>query len=100
MRFNICVISPTRVPYLRLHDVGGLYAAADMWIFERIPDFDRRNRPASYDFAFTDVLMAEIVKAEWSRFIVWVSPSRTTAQSRCTARPPADPLKWAKICDM
>ena len=51
------------IPYSRLHDVGGPFG---MNIYVDIPnifrDFDAdENDPASYDFAFTDILMKGLV---------------------------------------
>ena len=51
-------------PYSRLHDVGGMYASYK-WV--DVPnifrDFDAdENDPASYDFAFTDIIINALIK--------------------------------------
>ena len=51
------------IPYSRLHDVGGWHGQN---MFVDIPnvfrDFDAdENDPKSYDFAFTDILMKDLV---------------------------------------
>lgn len=51
-------LSEANIPYSRLHDVGGWFGKN---MFVDIPnvfrDFDAdENDPASYDFAFTDIL--------------------------------------------
>ena len=61
------------VPYSRLHNVGGGYASYK-WV--DVPnifrDFDAdENDPASYDFAFTDLLITELVKANSNSPFVW-----------------------------
>lgn len=90
------------IPYSRLHDVGGGYGANR---FVDIPnvfrDFDADpSDPASYDFAFTDVLLADIVKAgiePYYRLGITIENAYRVRAMRIA--PPKDFLKWAKICE-
>lgn len=89
-------------PYSRLHDVGGAYGGNR---FVDIPnifrDFDADvNDPASYDFAFTDHLITELIKAGIEPYYrlgvtiendAWIKPYRIF--------PPKDYEKWAEICE-
>ena len=65
MDFSYCrYLEAAHVPYARLHDVGGAYGRS---VFVDIPNLFRNfdadeNDPASYDFAFTDVLLSELHK--------------------------------------
>lgn len=90
------------IPYSRLHDVGGLYGG-NMFvdIHNVFRDFDAdENDEESYDFAFTDILIAELVKngiepiyrlGETIENYNYVKAYRIF--------PPKDYLKWAKICE-
>ena len=58
------LLSDICVPYVRLHDVGGLYGG---YRYVDVPnifrDFDAdENDPKSYDFAFTDAYLAALAK--------------------------------------
>ena len=50
------VLAKAGIPFVRLHDMGGHYAAARyVDIANVFPDFSRDpGDPTSYDFAFTD----------------------------------------------
>ncbi len=90
------------IPFSRLHDVGG-YFAADMFV--DIPNLFRDfsadpEDPASYDFAFTDVLIKRLVESGVEPFF----RLGVTIENYCRIKayrifPPADNLKWAKICE-
>jgi hypothetical protein len=58
------VLAKAGIPFVRLHDMGGHYAAARyVDIANVFPDFDKDPAdPASYDFAFTDWLIADIYR--------------------------------------
>ncbi len=65
-------LSDVSVPYSRLHDVGGAFAAGK---YVDIPNIFRNfdadeNDPANYDFKFTDLLIEALVKREQSRISV------------------------------
>ena len=90
------------VPYSRLHDVGGAFARN---VLVDIPnlfrDFDAdENDPANYDFAFTDILVNELVKngvEPYFRLGVTIENSRKVKAYRI--HPPKDFAKWARICE-
>ena len=90
------------IPYSRLHDVYGAFASNR---FVDIPnifrDFDKdENDPASYDFAFTDVL----IEAMLSYGIKPVFRLGVTIENQANIKafniyPPKDFAKWARICE-
>lgn len=90
------------VPYSRLHDVGGPFG---MNIYVDIPnvfrDFDAdENDPASYDFAFTDILMKGLVDngvEPYYRLGVTIENKQHIKAYRI--HPPKDYAKWARICE-
>ena len=90
------------IPFSRLHDVGGMFGRN---IFVDIPnlfrDFDAdENDPASYDFAFTDILLAKLVEngvEPFSRLGVSIENYATIRRYRID--PPKDFAKWARICE-
>ncbi|MFR1517831.1 MAG: GH39 family glycosyl hydrolase [Clostridia bacterium] len=89
------------IPYSRLHDTGGNYAGGcfvDIANIFRNFDADPGD-PASYDFAFTDWLIAELEKQQVQPFY------RLGASIECEhyirayhIYPPKDYQKWAEIC--
>ena len=95
-------LTEAHIPYSRLHDTYGNFAAN---LFVDIPnlfrDFDAdENDPASYDFAFTDVLLSQMVKAgvePYFRMGVTIENAHMIKAYRIF--PPKDPEKWARICE-
>ena len=95
-------LTEANIPYSRLHDTGGDFACN---LFVDIPnlfrDFDAdENDPASYDFAFTDALFIKMVAAgiePYFRLGVTIENSHMIKAYRI--HPPADPHKWARICE-
>ena len=90
------------IPYSRLHDTGGAYGGSRYVDIPNVfPDFDAdENDPASYDFAFTDVLMKEIVKYGMKPFY----RLGVTIENYHKIKPynilvPKDFAKWARICE-
>jgi len=90
------------IPYSRLHDVGGSYGKN---IYVDIPnlfrDFDAdENDPASYDFAFTDILMKGLVdNGVEPYFRLGVSIENAHYIKAYRIFPPKDYAKWARICE-
>ena len=90
------------VPYSRLHDVGGVYGGNR---FVDVPNIFRdfsadENDPASYDFTFTDALLAALVEAgvePYYRLGVTIENQAYIKSYRID--PPADYDKWARICE-
>ena len=90
------------IPYSRLHDVGhwlggGLYVD----IPNLFRDFDAdENDPASYDFAFTDAIIKNLMDVgcePYFRLGVTIENKHRLKAYRIF--PPKDPAKWARICE-
>ena len=90
------------VPYSRLHDVGGAFGANR---FVDIPnifrDFDAdENDPASYDFAFTDALLAGMYQYQVEPiFRLGVTIENQAHIKALRIDPPKDFHKWARVCE-
>jgi len=90
------------IPYARLHDTGGCYGGARYVDIENIfPDFDAdENDPASYDFAFTDVLLENMAKSGVKPFYRLGATIENNHRIRAYhIFPPKDNEKWARICE-
>ncbi|MBQ9132328.1 MAG: hypothetical protein IJX62_07655 [Clostridia bacterium] len=90
------------IPYGRLHDTGGAYGGARYVDVPNVfPDFDAdENDPASYDFSFTDVLLARMVESgvmPYYRLGVTIENFHYIKAYRIF--PPKDFAKWARICE-
>ena len=106
--FGVLNFSPVQylkdanITYSRLHDVGGPYGSNR---FVDIPnifrDFDAdENDPASYDFAFTDALIAGIM--EYGVKPIYRLGVTIENQFHIKAYyiyPPKDFKKWGRICE-
>ncbi len=90
------------VPFSRLHDVGGMFGRG---IFVDIPNIFRdftadENDPASYDFAFTDLLVNALVEnGVEPLFRLGVTLENYAAIRHYRTDPPSDFAKWARICE-
>ena len=90
------------IPYSRLHDVGGWYAGMR---FVDIPnifrDFDAdETLPESYDFTFTDDLIATLIKHNVKPFYrLGVTIENYYFKKAYRVFPPKDYEKWARICE-
>ena len=95
-------LAPAGIPFSRLHDVGGGFGGN---LYVDIPnlfrDFDADEEdPASYDFAFTDLLISALVKAGVEPFFrLGVTIENYMRIKPYRIHPPKDPAKWAKICE-
>ena len=95
-------IAEAGIPYSRLHDVGGAYGANR---FVDIPNIFRdfsadENDPASYDFAFTDHLIKELVRYGIEPYFrLGVTIENQFAIKAYRIDPPSDYEKWARICE-
>ena len=95
-------LQDAHIPYSRLHDVGGPFGGNR---FVDIPnifrDFDAdENDPASYDFAFTDLLLQALASygvAPMFRLGVTIENQGFVRAYRIY--PPKDYEKWARICE-
>lgn len=98
---NFHLLSDVCVPYVRLHDVGGAYGG---FRYVDVPNIFRdfeadENDPASYDFAFTDVYITELVKnglKPYYRLGVTIENHAEIRSYRID--PPTDYEKWARVC--
>ena len=96
------VLQNAGIPFVRLHDMGGHYAAARyVDIANVFPDFEKDpSDPESYDFAFTDWLIADIYRQ--GSEVVYRLGSSIECEHFIKPRnifPPADNYKWARICE-
>ena len=95
-------IKNASIPYVRLHDCGGIYGGGR---FVDVPnifrDFDAdENDPKNYDFAFTDVYLKAIVESgakPYYRLGVTIENHAEVKSYRID--PPKDYEKWARICE-
>ncbi len=89
-------------PYARLHDVGGVFGGNRYVDVPNIfRDFDAdENDPASYDFAFTDALLENLVKAGVEPYYrLGVTIENHVEVKAYRIYPPKDFEKWARICE-
>ena len=90
------------IPQSRLHDVAGTYGR---WQFVDIPNIFRdfsadENDPASYHFAFTDILIKALIEAGIEPYFrLGVTIENYRMIERYTTYPPTDFEKWARICE-
>ena len=103
MDFSMCdYLKAAHIPYSRLHDVGGCYGRG---VFVDIPNLFRDfsadpEDPASYDFAFTDVLITALMERGIEPFFrLGVTIENYRAIKAYRIHPPADYEKWAKVCE-
>ena len=90
------------IPYGRLHDTGGPFGGSHYVDIPNVfPNFDAdENDPASYDFAFTDVLLARMVNCgvmPYYRLGVTIENNHFIRPYNII--PPKDFHKWARICE-
>ncbi len=89
------------IPFSRLHDTGGMFGMNVFVDIENIfRDFDADvNDPASYDFAFTDLLLTKI-REQGTQIIYRLGATIENAHYIRPYRifPPKDSAKWAEIC--
>ena len=95
-------VADAGIPYSRLHDVFGAYGANR---YVDIPNIFRdfsadENDPASYDFAFTDYLISELVRYGIEPYFrLGVTIENYFKIKAYRIDPPADYDKWARICE-
>ncbi len=90
------------IPYGRLHDTGGAFGGTRYVDIPNIfPNFDADvNDPASYDFAFTDVLIKRMVEAGVKPYYrLGVTIENYVSIKAYRIYPPKDYKKWAEICE-
>ena len=90
------------IPYSRLHEVGGAFGGNK---FVDIPnifrDFDAdETLPESYDFTFTDELIASLIENDVKLFFrLGVTIENFYFKKAYRVYPPKDYEKWARICE-
>lgn len=97
-----CYLEEAHIPYSRLHDVGGWFGGN---MFVDVPNVFRdfnadENDPASYDFAFTDIIIKDLIKSGCEpvyRLGVTIENFHHIHSYRIF--PPADFNKWARVCE-
>lgn len=90
------------IPYSRLHDTGGRFGGSVFVDISNVfRDFDADPEdPDSYDFAFTDWLLAELKKQGCKPFYRLGATIENSHYIKAyNIFPPVDNLKWAKICE-
>ena len=90
------------IPYSRLHDVGGAFGNGKYVDIPNIfRDFDADEAdPASYDFTFTDLLLAQLHKAGVEPYYrLGVTIENAAAVKSYWIDPPRDFAKWARIAE-
>lgn len=99
---NFHYLKEAGIPISRIHDVGGSFGGAHYADIPNIfPNFDADvNDPASYDFAFTDRFIAEVVKADVEPYYrLGVTIEGNAGIRSYHLDPPKDYQKWAQICE-
>ena len=95
-------LKEAKIPFSRLHDVAYPYGQnryVDIPNLFRDFDADPYD-PDSYDFAFTDVLMASLIEAGVEPFFrLGVTIENDIHIKAYRVFPPKDNLKWAQICE-
>lgn len=90
------------IPYSRLHDTGGEYGGfrfVDIENIFRDMTADPCN-PDSYDFAFTDWLLAELIAQGTEPFFRLGATIENSQYIKAYhIFPPTDSFKWAQICE-
>ncbi len=95
-------LSEAGIPFSRLHDTGGRYSAG---VYVDIPNIFRRfdadeNDPANYDFHMTDQVITHLKEQNCEPFYrLGVTIENEPEICRYRIFPPADPAKWARICE-
>ncbi len=95
-------LNEANIPYSRLHDTGGQFGGAHYVDTANIfPDFDaEENDPASYDFAFTDVLLKNMTEHNIKPFYRLGTTIENYHKIKAyNIFPPRDFEKWARICE-
>ena len=95
-------MTAAHIPFGRLHDTGGVYGASRYVDIPNVfPDFDAdENDPASYDFAFTDVLIERMVRSGVMPYYrLGVTIENYVDIKVYRIYPPKDYAKWARICE-
>ena len=105
VRFNdekIPEFEEAGIPFVRTHDSGGAYGRNTLIDIPNIfRDFDADpDDPASYDFAFTDVYLRNLVNSGCRIFYrLGITIENFYRIRAYRIAPPKDFKKWARICE-
>ncbi len=97
-------LKAANIPYSRLHDTGGRYGGSQFVDIHNVfPNFDAdETDPASYDFFYTDLLLAELMKNDCPpiyRLGETIENDQNKGYPARYIHPPKDYAKWARICE-
>lgn len=95
-------LTEAHIPYSRLHDVGGPYGGfVNVDIPNIFRDFSKNEYdPDSYDFAFTDLLIKQLIDAKCEPiYRLGVTIENYHFLKAYRIYPPSDFKKWARICE-
>ena len=96
------ILKDANIPYSRLHDVGGAFGG---YRYVDIPNIFRNfdadeTKPESYDFAFTDALLAGMAQYGIKPYFrLGVTIENQSFIKAYHIHPPKDYEKWARICE-
>ena len=99
---QIAYLKEANIPFSRLHDVGGAYG---QFRYVDVPNLFRdfeadETDPASYDFAFTDLLITSLVQNGCAPiFRLGVTIENFAEVRAYRIHPPLDFAKWARVCE-
>ena len=90
------------IPYMRTHDSMGAFGGSHYVDIPNVfPNFDAdETDPTSYDFAFTDAYLSNIIKSGTKIFYrLGVTIENNWQIKAFNIDPPKDYNKWARICE-
>ncbi|MBQ8407319.1 MAG: hypothetical protein IJY39_00495 [Clostridia bacterium] len=102
LRGPVKTFTDAGIPYMRTHDSMGAFGGTHYIDIPNIfRDFDAdENDPASYDFAFTDAYIGNIIKSGTQIFYrLGVTIENSWDIKAYNIYPPKDFHKWARICE-
>ena len=102
LRKPVQTFTDAGIPYMRTHDTMGAFGGTHYVDIPNIfRDFDAdENDPESYDFAFTDAYIGNIIKSGTKIFFrLGVTIENNWDIKAYNIYPPKDFHKWARICE-
>ena len=102
LRKPVQTFTDAGIPYMRTHDTMGAFGGTHYVDVPNIfRDFDAdENDPESYDFAFTDAYIGNIIKSGTQIFYrLGVTIENSWDIKAYNIYPPKDFHKWARICE-
>lgn len=102
LKKTIPTFTDAGIPYMRTHDSMGAFGGTHYIDIPNIfPNFDADEKdPASYDFAFTDAYLGNVIKSGTKIFYrLGVTIENNFDIKAYNINPPKDFHKWARICE-